>query len=127
MLLLCFFPLLSIFLYFCQMFLYTRVRICLRLPLQNESSKELFISFSPLTILSSLTATLLTFTGVIRCHKIIVLFCQGCFLKLALFNSPLWKLEQSFRKKDDDFQVQYSNKILHHAKDDHELIPDKMS
>lgn len=31
------------------------------------------------------------------------------------------------RKKDTDFQVQSSNKILHHAKDGNELISLKMS
>lgn len=92
-LLLYFLPLLSICLYVYQMFLYIGVRIQLKIPVQNETSKELFISFLSLIISSSLTAFLQSFMGLNRCYKIIVLFCQGYFLILALFNLPLWKLE----------------------------------
>ena len=65
--------------------------------------------------------------GLKRCHKRIVLFCQRAFLILALFNLSLWKLEQSFRQKGSDSQVQPSNKILHHADDGNELIPREVS
>ena len=81
----------------------------------------------PLTIPSSLTATLQSFIGLNSCYKIIALFSQRYFLSLALFNLPLWKLEQWLRKKkDDDSQIQFSNKILNHAEDGNELILHKM-
>lgn len=62
-------------------------------------SQELFLSFLPLTIPSSLTATLQSFIGLNSCYKIIVLFHQRYFLSLALFNLPLWKVEEWLRKK----------------------------
>ena len=62
-------------------------------------SQELFLSFLPLTIPSSLTATLQSFIALNSCYKIIVLFRQRYFLSLALFNLPLWNLEEWLRKK----------------------------
>lgn len=119
MILLYFLPLLSIFLYICQMFLCTEIRIHLKTLHKMKSAKN--FSYP-----SSLIGTLQSFMGHNRCHKIIVFFRQGYFLISALFNFLLWNLEQSFGQKDYDSQVQSSNKILPNAENGNELIPQEI-